>query len=121
MSVFPRIDPDHPLTQAARETNAYAEEHGMPETLDWLGMNVDAGEAAYLAEQRALRAIAAASIGMNMGHDRQLDDVTAQAITETPLWRDMRMLLVACYLDGMTIGWKAHEITEAVRRGGTPG
>lgn len=116
MSVFTRIDPDHPLTQAARSTNAYSEEHGLPATLDWLGMNVSADELFYLAEQRALRAVAAASIGLNMGHDRGLDDATANAIVQTPLWRDMRLLLLGCIADGIAIGWKAHELQDADQR-----
>lgn len=113
VSTFPRIDPEHPLTVAARETNDHAETHGMPETLAWLGMDVEAEQAAYLAEQRAIRAIAAASLGVSMGADQRFDEATARAIVQTPLWRDMRMLLVAMSIDGMAIGWRAHEVADA--------
>lgn len=113
MSTFPRIDPQHPLTEAARIVNAMSEERGLEATLEWLDLGTGTGEVAYLAEQRALRAIAAQAVGLNMGLNPGLDEATAQAIVRTPLWRDMRMLLVACYMDGMAIGWKAREIADA--------
>ncbi len=103
-SVFPRIDPDDPLSQAARETNAHADAHGLEATLQWLGM-AGAGEVAYLGEQRALRAVAASTLGAG-----DVDERIARSIVATPLWRDMRMLLVGCYMDGMAIGWKGHEL-----------
>lgn len=112
MSVFPRIAPDHPLSEAARAVNAYSEEHGIDETLDWLGMQLGAAELAYLGEQRALRAVAAATVGLNMGGDRVVDEVAAAAIVGTPLWRDMRMLLVSCYMDAFVIGWRARMLQE---------
>jgi hypothetical protein len=34
----------------------------------------------------------------------------ARAIIGTPLWRDMRMLLIGCYMDGFAIGYKGREI-----------
>lgn len=111
-SMFPRIDPDHPLAQAARIVNAYSEEQGLEATLGWLGMHVGAGELAYLGEQRALRAVAAASVGVNMGGGTQFDETVAHAIGETPLWRDMRVLLVGCYMDAIAIGWKAARLAE---------
>lgn len=113
MSEFPRIDPDHPLTVAARYVNAYSEEHGLEETLRWLGLDVDVGELAYLGEQRSLRAVAAAALGMNLGTDSELDAATVRAIMATPLWRDMRMLLIGCYMDGISIGYKARELADA--------
>lgn len=103
-SIFPRIDPDHPLARAARETNAHAETHGLEATLEWLGLG-EAGPLAYLGEQRALRAIAAATLGA-----RDVDEAIARAIVGTPLWRDMRALLVGCYLDGFAIGWQGRHI-----------
>lgn len=105
---FPRIDPNHPLTVAARDVNAYAEEHGLATAVEWLGMSVGTGELAYLCEQRALRAVAAAS-GVNLSGAPQ-DQLTARAITHTPLWRDMRPLLIGSYMDGIAIGWRAREI-----------
>lgn len=106
---FPRIPVNHPLTEAARYANAYAEEHGMEKTVDWSGMDITVGELAYLAEQRAYRAIAAAS-GLSLGTSGDhgtygLDDLVIAAIKKTPLWNDMGPLLMSCYMDGMMIGW----------------
>jgi hypothetical protein len=110
MSVFPRIDPDHPLAQAARATNAVAEERGLDATLEWLGIG-EVGEIAYLAEQRALRAVAASVAGVNLGADGPLAaEQIALAVQSTPLWQDFRALLLSCYLDGFCIGYKGHEI-----------
>jgi hypothetical protein len=110
MSVFPRIDPDHPLAQAARATNAVAEERGLDATLEWLGIG-EVGEIAYLAEQRALRAVAAATAGVNLGAGADSEAI-ARAVMATPLWQDFRALLLSCYLDGFAIGWKGHEIAQ---------
>lgn len=111
MSKFPRIDPDHPLTEAARYVNAYTEEHGLEATLEWLGLDVGTGELAYLCEQRSLRAIAATGLGANLGATGN-DEAIARAIMATPLWRDMRMLLIGCYIDGIAIGCKARELAD---------
>lgn len=108
-SVFPRIDKDHPLSEAARIVNAYAEEHGMDATLEWLQIGTGSGELAYLCEQRALRAVAAAS-GVNMGYDDAADEHVARAIVNTPLWRDMRTLLLGCVMDGIVTAWKARTL-----------
>jgi hypothetical protein len=108
-SVFPRIDPEHPLARAARETNDYAMQHGLDATLEWLEIG-GSGELAYLAEQRALRAVAAASVGLAMGDSPIVDEMVAQAVVRTDLWRDMAPLLISCYLDGFAIGWKGHEL-----------
>lgn len=110
-SVFPPIEKDHPLAEAARIVNAYAEERGLPATLEWLGMNVDAGRLAYLGEQRALRATAAATLEHNMGLNPGLDNAIVGELVRTPLWRDMRMLLIGCYMDGFAIGWKGRELS----------
>lgn len=108
MSIFPRIDPDHPLAQAARATNAVAEERGLDATLEWLGIG-EVGEIAYLAEQRALRAVAASVADVNLGAGPDSQAIAA-AVMATPLWRDFRALLLSCYMDGFCIGYKGHEI-----------
>ncbi len=112
-SAFPRIDPDDPLARAARETNAYAETHGLEATLLWLGLSAGPGEVAYLAEQRALRAIAAATLGLP-----DVDEPVARAIVETPLWRDMRMLLVGVFMDGIAIGYRGAQLAVGLEPGG---
>lgn len=109
MSEFPRIDPRHPLTEAARYVNAYSDERGFPATVEWLEFGVSVGELSYLAEQRALRAVAA-TMGLSLGIDPQRDEQIAQQILASALWQQMKPLLIACYLDGIAIGWKGQEL-----------
>jgi hypothetical protein len=110
-----RIDPEHPLTRAAREVNAYAGEAdaGLQETLDWLGMDVAQADLAYLAEQRALRAVAA-SRGIDLG---TLDPVEAERIAReivtSPGWAESKHIIVSAYLDGIGIGWKGRMLRDS--------
>ncbi len=113
MSAFTRIDPEHPLTQAARYVNDLADERGLNETLEEIGMNVTTSELAYLAEQRTYRAVAA-QLGLKLGENSALDELIAVAITNSPLWEDMSTILMAAYMDGMAIGWKGREISTSV-------
>jgi len=107
MLPFPRISPDHVLTHAARAVNSYTDEHGIPTTLAWIGLDVDQGELAYLAQQRALRVCSVAWFGHNMGADAILDEVFAVRVAEDPRWADVRSLLIGAYMDGIVIGWQA--------------
>lgn len=114
MSQFPRIDPDHPLTEAARYVNAHAEEHGLPATLEWLGTGVGVGEFAYLAEQRAMRAYLAATRGVNLGAGGvDVENMIVAGLASDPRWREIRLMLIGAYMDAMAIGWKAHELASA--------
>lgn len=112
-SVFPPIPVDHPLAEAARNSNSMAEERGLEETIKWAGMNLDAGQLAYLAEQRAYRAIAA-SLGFNLGAqgDQELDNVLVAMIHSTALWQEFGPILMSAYMDGITIGWVGRRIAE---------
>lgn len=106
-----RIDPNHPLTRAARETNTYADEHGLQETVNWLGMDLEADQLAYLAEQRALRAVAADRFGESLGDGPpERDAAVAASIVEDPEWEKLRVLVISAYMDGFAIGWKGHEL-----------
>ena len=109
-SAFPRIEPDDPLAEASRMTNAMAEEVGLEATLKWLGLRTEAGKLAYLGEQRALRAIAV-SPGLKLNlRGAEGDERVARAIVATPLWRDMRIVLIALFMDGVAIGWKGRQL-----------
>ena len=90
----------------------------MQETIDWAEMELDAGELAYLAEQRALRAFAA-QIGINLGAtgSQEYDNRIAQGILESSLWREMGPMLTASYMDGMLIGWVGHRLKEGGESG----
>lgn len=105
MSSFERIDPQHPLTRAAREVNAYADEHGIAATLEWLGIDASPEEVAYLAQQRAYRAVYALR-GIN------LDSEDVVELDFSP--QDIKLIevLVPAYMDAFTIGWKGHEIKQ---------
>jgi hypothetical protein len=109
---FPRIDPDHPLADACRRVNAYADEHGFEETLDWLGLG-DFGQIAYLGEQRLLRALAADLFGVSIGAGGVGDEMYATMATASPMWRDLvtRAMLLSIWIDGLTAGWKGHELS----------
>lgn len=100
MSVYPRIDPNHPLTRAAREVNAIAELNGLEQTLRMIGLDVELGQYAYLAEQRALRALAA-SEGINLGEPGT--ENWKPAVSQLP---DL-VTLTSAYMDGIAIGFKA--------------
>lgn len=113
MSSFPKIDPNHPLTVAARDVNSYAEEYGLESTIEWLKMGAAPGEVAYLAEQRAYRALVAALEGVNLGSlpPDEANRLLLQ-IREMPLWKDFSPIVISAYMDGMAIGWRAHELSE---------
>lgn len=103
---FPRIDPNNPLTIAAREANAYAGEHGLEDTLEWAGMPAGPGELAYLAEQRAIRALFAAFHGVDL-------DLPVPAIVHlSDQERALLPLVMSAYLDGFVIGWRGRAIHE---------
>ena len=109
-SSFPPIPPDHPLAVAARDSNAYAEEYGLEKTIEWAEMGISTGELAYLAEQRAYRALAVAVTGHNVT-GTALDERVIQLIRQTPLWQDFGPTLMSAYMDGFVIGWKGHELS----------
>jgi hypothetical protein len=93
---------DHPLAQAAREVNAYAEKHGLEETCEHYGFKIE--DVKYIAEQRALRAIYAfRGVNLNM-KEPQIVGLTR---AEIPTY----IQLTAAYMDALVIGWRAKEIT----------
>lgn len=110
-----RIDPMHPLTVAAREVNALADDGSLSGVLEHLGMGVTSDELVYLAGQRALRTFAAVVHHYNMGHDIVKDEEMAQQIVESREWRAYSSAVIAAYMDGMTIGWRGAQIMEAER------
>lgn len=107
-----RIPPEHPLTEAARIVNAVAEERGLEGAIEWLGVDATVAQFGYLAEQRVLRVIAASS-GYNMGTDPVRDEEVTKRITSDPAYREKAALLIAAHMDGLAVGWKAHELSEA--------
>lgn len=102
---FPRIDPNHPLTVAAREVNSQASREGLEAVLNSLEIGTGVGQLMYLAEQRALRAFYAA-------HGINLDVGVPVPIHLTEKERSLMPLLISAYMDGIAIGWRGHAIAE---------
>lgn len=109
MSVFSRIDPDHPLVQAVREINDSAELHGFEETTNQLDFGTGVGELFYLAEQRVLRALGTLVFGT-----ADLTEAQAQLVVTSPFWTDvnLRSMLLSIHIDGVSTGWRGKEIAE---------
>ena len=94
---------DWPLTRAAREVNAYADTHGMPETCEHFGVDLD--KLMYLAHQRALRAVFALD-GINMDADVPLVPIL------TPQQRELVKALTMSEADGIMIGWVGRQFAD---------
>ena len=90
----------HPLAQAARETNSYAETHGLEETIERYDLTM--ADVRYMAEQRALRALWAFR-GLNLN----LREPTILELK--PQDMPMYIKLTSAYMDGLLIGWVARE------------
>lgn len=101
-----RMEKDHPLSQAARDVNDYASRHGVPATIDALGMDCDYDELAYLAQQRALRAFAGRKGYDLNGQDPARDERIAQEIIASDDWTEFRDLVIATWTDGVACGWQ---------------
>lgn len=106
---FDRPDTDHPIMQAARETNALADKVGLQQAITDLGMNLTLSEVNYMAQQRALRALASAMYNHNMGADPEKDETIAKKVVENTGIETMALVMSA-YVDGFAIGWKANQI-----------
>jgi hypothetical protein len=91
----------HPLAKAARETNTYAEQHGLEATCEHYDLKVE--DVQYIAEQRALRALYA-QYGINLNSPK------AMMLNLTTKQIKQHITLMAAYMDGLVIGWRAKEI-----------
>lgn len=96
----------HPLTEAARYNDAQAEELGFTATLESIG--VELGPILHVARQRALRAVILSSRGIDgMG---AFKSATPQEIALTADEDAQVEFLAAAYADGISLGWRAHQI-----------
>lgn len=92
---------NHPMAISARETNSYAEKHGIEETCEHYNLNVE--DVRYMAEQRALRVIyARRGINLNM----KTHEILSLTLEEA----NLQLSLMMAYMDGLVIGWRAREI-----------
>lgn len=100
---------DHPIFEAARYSDAVAEEGRQIDTIiDELGIPMD--KLLHLAEQRAQRVV------MILNNRTDELERLRGATRENPLSFDMKertqiASLIPPYLDGIVIGWKGHQIS----------
>jgi hypothetical protein len=94
---------NHPLAKAAREVNAYAEAHGLEATGEYYDLKYE--DVMYIADQRALRALYA-QYGINLNPNYPM------VLQLSPEQLKQHVLLMAAYMDGLVIGWRAKEIAE---------
>lgn len=93
----------HPMAQAARETNAYCEKHGLDRSCQHY--DLETADVAYLAEQRAYRVLYALR-GINFNPT----EVTVLPLTAREI--SLLPMLITAYMDGLVIGWRAREIKQ---------
>lgn len=99
------------LTEAARYGDAQTEERGLEEYIKSLDIGT-LDELLHIAEQRALRAVL-----IKYGRKSELDEVqrlnkpTPIRLTERQQ-RDLAAF-TPMYLDGIALGWKAHDLKES--------
>jgi len=98
----------HPMTEAARNLDAIAEEHGLERTVEDLDLDLKA--VLYVAKQRALRLTVLTHRGAEAL--KQLNTGTTQAVSLSVIEQSMVMDYTLALLDGLVIGWKAREISE---------
>jgi len=92
---------DEPLVEAARNVNALADEHGLATAVTMLGL--DTAKLRYLAEQRALRAMAAAE-------GRNLNPTRPEPVALDSMQRAALRIFTAAYMDGIAIGWEGRRL-----------
>lgn len=94
---------NHPLAQAAREINDYADHHGIAETVEHYGLKTE--DVRYIADQRALRAVYAFK-GVNL-------NITEPVVLSlSPGEKALHLQLASAYMDALMIGWRAKEISD---------
>lgn len=99
---------NHPLTEAARYNDAAAEEHGFQPAIEQMGLDLEA--LAFVASQRALRAV----LLMTRGEEylrQYTDPILPSVIPMSETERQYTDQLAAVLIDGIAIGWKAAHLT----------
>jgi hypothetical protein len=96
----------HPLTEAARNMDAIAEEHGLHRTIEELGLNL--GAIVHVASQRALRLVILTSRGE--AALKSLNTGRHEPVPLTPGENAMMERFTLAVLDGLVIGWKGRDI-----------
>lgn len=100
---------NHPLAEAARYNDAAAEEHGFQPAIKQMGLDLE--PLAYVAHQRALRAVMLTTRGeeyMRQYAGSPMPHVVPLSANE----RQYVDQLTAVLIDGIAIGWKAARLNE---------
>lgn len=113
VSIWPRIDPDHPLCIAERQLdNEARDEKGIEKlTMRRFGDTLSLGELCYMAEQRALRAGALLMFGEIAFVDEHLAESFARKVIGSAWWHQNRELMMSLYLDGVLVATEAARIS----------
>lgn len=98
----------HPMTEAARNLDAIAEEHGLERTV--ADLDLDLNYVMHVASQRAMRLVILSSRGE--AALKALNTGKQEPIAFTPTESIMLERFTLALLDGLVIGWKAREISE---------
>lgn len=100
---------NHPLTEAARYSDAQCEEQGIEATVASSGLDLEA--IVYVAQQRALRL----TVLLNRG-EQALKKLSSnsrfEVVSLSPTEEAMMESFTLGYLDGMFIGWTARAISD---------
>lgn len=99
----------HPMTEAARNLDAIAEEHGFERTLNDLGLDPKA--TIHVASQRAMRLVILTARGP--AALKRLNTGRQEPVSFSPAENAMIERFTLAVLDGLVIGWKGREIEEA--------
>lgn len=108
---------DHPLTVAARYTDAAAEEIGLEKAVEAMGLKVE--DVFYIAEQRAIRCVAIFSDRPEM---KRLLGNTNKPMRVPPLSREESIVFnvaKVAYLDAIVIGWEGKRLSKESDNDGT--
>lgn len=109
MSQFKPQFRNHPLAEAARYNDAAGEEHGFHEAVAQMGIDLE--PLAYVASQRAMRAV----LMMTRGEEamrQYAGKPMPQVIPMSAVERQFCDQLAAVLIDGIAIGWKAAQLAE---------
>ncbi|OPZ63954.1 MAG: hypothetical protein BWY85_01424 [Firmicutes bacterium ADurb.Bin506] len=96
----------HPLTEAARNMDAIAEEHGFQHTIEELGLDV--GAVMHVASQRAMRLVILTVRGE--AALKRLNTGRPEPLAFSPAESAMVERFTLAVLDGIVTGWKGREI-----------
>jgi len=103
------IDPNHPLVEAARYTDAQGTEHGLEGFVAHAGMDMDT--LMHIAKQRSLRV----ALVRSRGPEEMYRIASQSEAVDVRLSREEEAEMFAflpAYMDGLMIGWEARRLAD---------